>query len=90
MNKSIILGLSATIISLSAFFAHAQSDTQYPAANFQPKVIFIDEAAAKHAGGASAASAASTSATSATTNGRTPPDPKYPAAAFEPKVIFPG
>lgn len=87
MNKSIILGLSATIISLSAFFAHAQSDTQYPAANFQPKVIFIDEAAAKHASGASAAS---TSATSATTNGRTPPDPKYPAAAFEPKVIFPG
>lgn len=80
MNKSIILGLAIATISLTPLLAQAQSDTQYPAANFQPKVIFIDEAAAsQHSEAKSAPS----------TGKKTEPDPKYPAAAFQPKVIYP-
>lgn len=81
MNKSIILGLTIATISLTPVFAQAQSDTKYPAANFQPKVIFIDEAAA--------GKSADSKSTPHQSGKRTEADPKYPAAAFEPKVIFP-
>ena len=50
-------------------------DSAFPAANFQPKVLFID------------ASVASSSNTS--TGEKSKFDPKYPAANFEPKVIYP-
>jgi hypothetical protein len=80
MKNSIILSLAIATISAMPLMAQAQTDPQYPAANFQPKVIFIDEAAAaKHHETKSSTPASQ----------KTQPDPKYPAAAFEPKVIFP-
>ncbi len=48
------------------------ADSQYPAANFQPKVIFSD---------ASAISSGSTGQSSSF-------DPDYPAANFQPKILF--
>ncbi|TRW98055.1 hypothetical protein [Candidatus Methylobacter oryzae] len=86
MRKVIILGLTAAVIGLASFTASAGGDAQYPAANFQPKVIYIDKDLVK----SSPASSDST---------RCPPqkaeekvaefDPKYPAANFAPKVIYP-
>ncbi|MGZ8160420.1 MAG: hypothetical protein ACXWT4_16650 [Methylobacter sp.] len=47
MKKIIILGLTTTVIALASFSASADSDSQYPAANFQPKVVYIDKDAVK-------------------------------------------
>ena len=47
MKKTIILGLTTAVIALTSFTASAGSDDQYPAANFQPKVVYIDKEAVK-------------------------------------------
>ena len=85
MKKSTIFKLALLGIILSPFTVSAQTDAQYPAANFQPKVIFIDEAAAK----ATSSNSDHASAKSSSTGKKTAFDPKYPAASFEPKVIYP-
>lgn len=54
----------------------AVSDANYPAANFEPRVIYIDE------GSANKITASAQSKKSAF-------DRKYPAANFEPKIIYP-
>lgn len=91
MKKTVILGLTSVAISLGSFTASAASDSQYPAADFQPKVVFIDEEAA-----AAASSSAPAAADSSKCPGQqqakakqTEFDPKYPAASFEPKVVYP-
>jgi hypothetical protein len=71
MTTKIILGLSIAISSLNAY---AAADDKYPAANFEPSVVYMDK---DYAGGSSSA------ATS-----QTPKDDKYPAASFEPKIIY--
>jgi hypothetical protein len=76
MNKAIILGWAIAGIALNPVGAFAAQDSKYPAADFQPKVLFVDEAAVK--------AAAATSVSS----GSTEQDSKYPAANFQPKVIF--
>jgi len=72
MNKTIILTLGAAGIALSASTASAASDDQYPAANFQPKVVYLDESVAQKAPAAR----------------KVVQDPKYPATYFEPKVVY--
>lgn len=72
MRKTIVSGLVITVIALTAFKVNA-SDVRYPASNFQPKVVYMDENVAK-------TSAKET--TEAT-------DSQYPAANFQPKVIYP-
>lgn len=47
-------------------------DSQYPATNFQPTVIFADESAQSTTGGSEKSSF----------------DAEFPAANFEPKVLF--
>lgn len=87
MKKIIILGLATAGISISSFAAFATSDSKYPAADFQPKVVYIDQEAA--------ASASSSTGDSSKCPGQqakvkqTEFDPKYPAASFEPKVVYP-
>lgn len=87
MRKIIILGLTTAVIGLASLTASAgASDAQYPAANFQPKVIYIDKDLVK-------------SSPESSDSTRCPPqkaeekvaefDPKYPAANFVPKVIYP-
>jgi hypothetical protein len=87
MKKIIILGLAAAGISTGSFTASAASDSQYPASDFQPKVVYIDKDAA--------AAASSTSGDSTKCPGQkseakqTEFDPKYPAASFQPKAVYP-
>ena len=80
MKKIIILGLATAAIGLATSTASAGSDEQYPAANFQPKVIYIDKESVK---------SSSTCPDQKTAEKATEFDPKYPAANFEPKVIYP-
>jgi len=58
------------------------SDSNYPAANFEPEVIFIDEDSANKG-------SANESAASSAKGEKSVFDAKYPAANFEPKVIYP-
>ncbi len=86
MRKIIILGLATAAIALTTFTASAESDDKYPAANFQPKVIYID----KESVNVSATSSAKcTCPTQKSAEKATEFDPKYPAAHFTPKVIYP-
>ncbi len=61
---------------LASPLVNAKSD--YPAADFQPKVLYSDSSY-KHAGSAP---------TAAKSAKKTEFDPNYPAAAFEPKVVY--
>ena len=56
------------------------ADDKYPASDFQPKVVYQDEAAAKEA-----VSSATTKSSSAASSAS---DSQYPAANFEPKVLY--
>ncbi len=103
MKNPIVLGLSVIGIIFTSVQSFADSD-QYPATNFQPKVIYIDKDLVK----ATPQKAEfdpkypatnfqpkvifiDKSAASSTPAPRKKAvfDPKYPAANFEPKVIFP-
>lgn len=79
MKKSTIRELVMAGIVLSSFAISAQSDTQYPAANYQPKVIFTDESVA-------AANKTAKEPAHAVSVAQT--DSQYPAANYQPKVIF--
>ena len=73
MKKTLILGLVASGFTLSSMTASATSDSQYPASDFQPKVLFIDKELA---------------ATAQKPARKAEFDPKYPATHFEPKVVY--
>lgn len=65
--------------------SQAYAADEYPAANFQPKVIFSSEPeTVSHA--AAAPTAAPCEAKTAEVVAEV--DPKYPAASFQPKVIY--
>jgi hypothetical protein len=86
MKKILILGFATAVIALTTFTASAGSDAQYPAANFQPKVIYIDKDSVQ---------ASASTSTKCACPAQKPAekevefDPKYPAANFVPKVIYP-
>jgi len=71
MKKILGLLLAGTLVAPLTAIANSD-DSQYPATNFQPTVIFADE---------SAKSTAASSSQSAF-------DADYPAASFQPKVLF--
>lgn len=77
MQKIIILGLS---IVTTSFTVSAGGAVPYPAANFQPKVIYIDKESAKATPQCPLLKPAEKASEF---------DPKYPAAHFMPKVIYP-
>lgn len=71
--KKMILGLLFSGIISTPLTAIANSDdAKYPAANFQPKIVFAGE---------SAKASSASGQTSAF-------DAKYPAASFQPKVLY--
>ena len=72
MNKKILALLTASIVCVPLTSLANSDDSQYPATNFQPKVIFADE------------SATSTSASAESSSF----DANYPAANFQPKVLY--
>ena len=99
MRKKIVLGLAVAFSTLSSFTASAATDTQYPASNFEPSVIFIDKDVAEQSPKDAKYPAAnfepkviySDSSASEPTSAQSTDqfDPKYPAAYFKPKVIYP-
>ncbi len=99
MKKTMILGLTVTAIAFGPICASA--DEQYPASDFQPKVLFQDETVAEMPTG-KAEFDPKYPATSfepkivfqdeTLINKQKIEvvfDPKYPAAYFQPKVIYP-
>lgn len=74
------------VISIAAILTGFMSNTvlasaQYPAAYFQPKVIYSAEGLTSNTPAAAPVKTAVVE--------KTQFDPRYPAAYFEPKVIFP-
>lgn len=71
--------------------ASAVSAQDYPAANFQPKIVYQDQAIVEQAQ-SKPASVGSAEAPCASKEGKVEVqaefDAKYPAASFQPKVIF--
>jgi hypothetical protein len=99
MRKKIILGLAVAISVLSSFNASAAADDKYPAANFEPSVIYMDKDVVAQAPKDDKYPAANfepkviyiNSDAGDQTGGQADEqfDPKYPAAYFKPKVIYP-
>lgn len=78
MSKNIFVKTVASAILLVSGVALAGSD--YPAADFQPKVVYSDDSAVQ---AAKSAAPASKPAEVVVEN-----DPNFPAANFQPKVVF--
>jgi hypothetical protein len=93
MKKSTFSGLALTLLAFSPLLATAATDPKYPAANFEPTVIFIDKEVATKAGEQNDGKCAPTNvayndkALAAESEAKF--DPKFPAAYFTPKVIYP-
>lgn len=82
MKKLMIKWLVVSSILVAPLTVMAQADSQYPASNFEPKVVFIDADAVKATKGTG-------SDTANLQAKQTEVDPQHPAAFFVPKVIFP-
>ena len=78
-----ILGVLLLVVSV----ANAE---EYPAADFQPKVLFRDESVAVAAPASAAAPCVNQQTSSAVPAKQevAETDPQYPASSFQPKVIF--
>jgi len=72
MKNTLIFGLAIATLS-QTLTAQAVVDAKYPAANFEPSVIYIDKDATASSEPVAAASEF---------------DAKYPAANFQPKVVY--
>jgi len=83
LNQGLFIGLMLVAVAANA--------EEYPAANFQPKVLFQDESAiaASSASNASSTSAPCVSQEVASKKQEVAEfDPQYPASNFQPKVLF--
>jgi hypothetical protein len=78
INYNFKKGVLAALV-LASPFVSAKSD--YPAADFQPKVVFSDSDY-KHEGGSASSASTKSKAKKAEF------DPNFPAANFQPKVVF--
>jgi hypothetical protein len=84
VNNVIKINLTNSLFAASLLLASplVAAETQYPAADFQPKVVFQDaEQIAQHGKSGPSTSTSSESAAAVT-------DAKYPAANFQPKVLY--
>ncbi len=98
MKKTIALGLS--LFSLTLVTPSAMANSDYPASDYQPKVVYIDKDAAQADSGSSSIDPNFPAANfqpkvvyiDKTAASKAPVikfDPNYPAAYFQPKVIYP-
>jgi hypothetical protein len=76
LTKIVTIPIALALASSAAF-----AEDKYPASDFQPKVVYQDEAAVKQ-------SPSSTSAVSKPSSASRSSDSQYPAANFEPKVLY--
>jgi hypothetical protein len=99
MKQTFFLGIAMAGIALNPLIVSAATDSKYPAANFEPSVIYIAEDTVA-TGQAQNESDPKYPASNFTPKvvffddhlaGQTQDefDPKYPAAYFKPKVIYP-
>ncbi|MDD5272631.1 MAG: hypothetical protein PHU14_07935 [Methylovulum sp.] len=98
MKNNTLLGFAFAVIVLNPLWAFA-ADEKYPAANFQPTVIYIDKDVVQTAAAEPefdpkypAANFQPTviyADTALIEAAEDKTDPKYPAAYFKPKVIYP-
>ncbi len=85
MKKNNLLPAVVALLISSPFVANA--DSQYPATDFEPKILYQDASAKSAPVAAPAPTSTATSAPAATAS-VSADDSKYPAANFEPKVLF--
>lgn len=78
-NIDLTKSVFAALMLVSAV---AGAEDNYPASDFQPKVLYQDEAAAKASESSSAAKSVSGTAASRSS------DSEYPATNFQPKVLY--
>jgi len=76
--------LQGTIVALLVASPFAAFAGEYPAADFEPKVLYQDESIKSSAPAAKAAPAAAPVATASVSSD----DSQYPATNFQPKVLF--
>ncbi|MDD2739322.1 MAG: hypothetical protein PHR94_10340 [Methylomonas lenta] len=76
------LGMLGGLLLMAA----AVNAEEYPAADFQPKVIYIDESVVEAAASITPPPCVSQGIVSKQVVEET--DPRYPASSFQPKVIF--
>ena len=77
-NNNLKKGLFTALLLASPLVT---AGTQYPAADFQPKVVYQDESYQHQSSGSSSSASSSSSA-------KASPDANYPAATFQPEVLF--
>lgn len=82
-KNNLLQGAIVALLVASPFAANA--DSQYPATDFEPKILYQDEAAKAFKPTVSAPVAAPVQAAPAAVSAD---DSKYPATNFEPKVLF--
>jgi hypothetical protein len=81
LNQGLLI---AGLLSSSVAFAE-----EYPASNFQPKVIYSSDAVTKSLPATSTASSPCEPKAGHTAQAeQTPFDARYPASSFQPKVVF--
>jgi hypothetical protein len=92
MKKPIILGLAVAVMAFTSFTVSA-ADSQYPASDFEPQVIYLDKSVAAQTSAPTTPSVVCPPNTITASAPAQPVveefDPKYPAANFQPKVIYP-
>ncbi|MDO9105510.1 MAG: hypothetical protein Q7U57_11165 [Methylovulum sp.] len=99
MKKTLLSGFVATVFALNPLLASAAANDKYPAANFEPSVIYIDKDAVAEEPAAVEFDPKYPAANfeskvvyidqDLVEQTEDKFDPKYPAAYFKPKVIFP-
>ena len=100
MKKKIFLGLAIAVMALNPLVVSAATDSKYPAADFEPSVIYIDKDVAAKDQAQQSESDPKYPASNFTPivvfvdnqlvdQAQDEFDPKYPAAYFKPKVIYP-
>jgi hypothetical protein len=71
-------GIFTALLLASPFVT---AGTQYPASDFQPKVVYQDESYQHQSSGSSSSASSSSS-------NKAKPDTNYPAATFQPEVLY--
>jgi hypothetical protein len=99
MKKSIFLGLAMIIFAFNPISLSAATDSKYPAADFEPSVIYIDKDAAGSDQGQTESDPKYPASSfkpivvfidkQLADQAQDQFDPKYPAAYYQPKVIYP-
>lgn len=85
-KNNLLQGAIVALLVASPFAAYA--DSQYPATDFEPKVLYQDESIKSSAPVAVKAASAPVAMASVPAASTSEDDSKYPATNFQPKILF--